>query len=143
MRSNPIKTVQNQERSLRTTNNNRNTELTGNKNPLNTNGESVYGHSISGFVATQTPLAVASTVGNEFAGYEFNYDNSVDNSKNNIFEFTNLTKQVSYPEKFEITAFSVFQKPQKFIAHSKEEKDEIVRDLKDQQYKVEVEELKD
>jgi hypothetical protein len=44
-------------------------------------------------------------------------------------------------EKFEITAFSAFEKPQKFIAHSKKEKDEIVRDLKDQQYKVEVEEL--
>jgi hypothetical protein len=60
-------------------------------------------------------------------------------------KFESLYKEIMNEEKeskkFEITAFSAFQKPQKFIAYSKEEKNEIVRDLKDQQYKVEVEEL--
>lgn len=106
MRSNPIKTSQNQDRSLRNTNNNRNTELAGNKIPLNSNGESVYGHSISGFVATQTPITIAASVGNEFAGYELNYDNSVDNSYNDIREAANLTNLHSYPENFEIADFN-------------------------------------
>jgi len=107
MRSNTIKTGQNQDRTIRTTNNNRNSDTAANKTALISNGDSIYGHIISGFVATQTPIAVASTVGNEFAGYELNYDNSVDNSNNNIFEFTDLTNQVSYPEKFEIADFNL------------------------------------
>ena len=107
IRSNQIKIDHSQDRSLRTTNNNRNTELAANKTFINSTGESTYGHIISGFVATQTPITVASTIGNEFAGYELNYDNSVDNSNNNIFEFTDLTNQVSYPEKFEITDFNI------------------------------------
>jgi Ca2+-binding RTX toxin-like protein len=107
MRSNTIKTGQNQDRLIRTTNNNRNSDIANNKTALISNGDSIYGHIISGFVATQTPLAVASTVGNEFAGYELNYDNSADNSNNNMFEFTNLTTQISYPEKFEIVDFNL------------------------------------
>ena len=96
MRSNPIKTGHNQERSLRTTNNIRNTELTGNKLPLNSNGESVYGHSISGFVATQTPITIAATVGNEFAGYELNYENSVNYGYNNNLKATDLINSNTY-----------------------------------------------
>ncbi len=106
MRSDLIKPVQHQDRSQRNTNNNRNTELASNKNPLSLNGESLYGHVISGIVATQTPITTVSTFGNEFAGYELNYDNSANSKYNDIFEAANLTNLHSYPNKFEITEFN-------------------------------------
>lgn len=43
--------------------------------------------------------------------------------------------------KYKITAISFWVKPQTFFADSDEEKDEIVFDLKCQQYKVEVSRL--
>jgi Ca2+-binding RTX toxin-like protein len=70
------------------------------------NGDSIYGHSISGSVAMQTPVAVASTVGSEFAGYEINYDNSVINSYDDIPEATFFTNKTFYYHSFNIADFN-------------------------------------
>lgn len=42
---------------------------------------------------------------------------------------------------YQITAFSAWQKPQTFIVDTKSERDELILALKDQQYKVEWEEI--
>jgi hypothetical protein len=42
---------------------------------------------------------------------------------------------------YQITAFSAWQKPQTFIVDTESEKDELILALKDQQYKVEWEEI--